>query len=252
MEYNYTITLDNTRQAHKPNKNDIPTISNRLIVITGLTVSELFTYLTQPYSYTWCPSLFNGRRKNDNWLGQMVFALDFDGGITPDEVIKQFQDFGIKPNIIYCSFSDTPELRKFRIILLVDTVVTDYEQALAIRKGLIDTFPQSDKSCKDAARMFFGGKNGEILNSEPIPLEKIVEFICINLISGDDNKTRNIGENWYNLLLYNKDIQKNTRIDEKEKKSTSAVIGEYADSDPLIPREGDPTIPRQSDPPFPR
>ena len=224
MEYNYTITLDNTRQAHKPNKNDIPTISNRLIVITGLTVSELFTYLTQPYSYTWCPSLFNGRRKNDNWLGQMVFALDFDGGITPDEVIKQFQDFGITPNIIYCSFSDTPELRKFRIILLVDTIVADYEQALAIRKGLIDTFPQSDKSCKDAARMFFGGKNGEILNSEPIPLEKIVEFICINLISGDDNKTRNIGENWYNLLLYNKDIQKNTRIDEKEKKSTSAVI----------------------------
>ena len=30
------------------------------------------------------------------------------------------------------------------------------------------------------------------------------------------------------------------------------VSGEYADSDPLIPREGDPTIPRQSDPPFPR
>ncbi len=28
--------------------------------------------------------------------------------------------------------------------------------------------------------------------------------------------------------------------------------GEYADSDPLIPREGDPTIPRQSDHPFPR
>jgi hypothetical protein len=28
--------------------------------------------------------------------------------------------------------------------------------------------------------------------------------------------------------------------------------GEYADSDPLIPREGDPTIPRQSDPSFPR
>jgi hypothetical protein len=31
-----------------------------------------------------------------------------------------------------------------------------------------------------------------------------------------------------------------------------ALNGEYADSDPLIPREGDPTIPRQSDPPFPR
>ena len=190
---------------------------------TGLTVSELFTYLTQPYSYTWCPSLFDGRRKNDNWLGQMVFALDFDGGITPDEVIKQFQDFGITPNIIYYSFSDTPEQRKFRIILLVDTVVTDYEQALAIRKGLIDSFPQSDKSCKDAARMFFGGRNGELLNPEPIPLDKIVEFICINLISGDDNQTRKIEENWYNLLLYNNNIQKNARID-IEQKSTSTVI----------------------------
>ncbi len=32
----------------------------------------------------------------------------------------------------------------------------------------------------------------------------------------------------------------------------NGIVGEYADSDPLIPREGDPTIPRQSDPPFPR
>lgn len=35
-------------------------------------------------------------------------------------------------------------------------------------------------------------------------------------------------------------------------KDFCAKIGEYADSDPLIPREGDPTIPRQSDPSFPR
>lgn len=224
MEYNYTVTLDITRQAKKPNKNEIPTISNRLTLQTGLTVNELFTYLTQPYSYTWCPSLFNGKRKNDNWEGQMVFALDFDCGVKPDEVIKQFNDFGIRPNIIYYSFSDSTELRKFRIILLVDTVVTDYEQALAVRKGLINTFPQCDKSCKDAARMFFGGKNGELLNAEPIRLEKIVEFICINLISGDDNQTRKIEENWYNLLLYNNDIQKSAKNDEKSKKSTSTVI----------------------------
>ena len=34
--------------------------------------------------------------------------------------------------------------------------------------------------------------------------------------------------------------------------SFQEYVGEYADSDPLIPREGDPTIPRQSDPSFPR
>ena len=35
-------------------------------------------------------------------------------------------------------------------------------------------------------------------------------------------------------------------------KDCPRLTGEYADSDPLIPREGDPTIPRQSDPSFPR
>jgi len=41
-------------------------------------------------------------------------------------------------------------------------------------------------------------------------------------------------------------------FDQLESDGQLAIAGEYADSDPLIPREGDPTIPRQSDPSFPR
>ncbi|MEG2350987.1 MAG: hypothetical protein RSB57_10830, partial [Hungatella sp.] len=48
--------------------------------------------------------------------------------------------------------------RKFRVIFLNDVPVTDRLSAEIIIKMLLKIFSQTDKSCKDVSRMFFGGK----------------------------------------------------------------------------------------------
>ncbi len=219
MEYKYLITLDNTRQTQKPKKTDVNKISNNVAIQTGLTINEMATYMVQPYSYTWCPSFFKGNRDNENWLGQGVFALDFDKGTPPDEILNRFHEFNIKPNIFYTSFSDTPELRKFRLVFVLDSWVSDYDGAQYIRNSLKYIFPEADKQCFDAARMFFGGLQSQILNPDPIPFEKFINFIEINVITKDRNQTRKIAEKGVNL--YN--IYNNTHNSANDSNTTSIV-----------------------------
>lgn len=62
-----------------------------------------------------------------------------------------------KPCIIYETFSHTSENRRFRIIYLLDKSLT----ALSIRlitQYFMDKIKGSDKVCKDAGRLYYGGK----------------------------------------------------------------------------------------------
>lgn len=229
MHQKYLLTIDNTPQNKKPRtKQEIGKISARTTNITGWTVYNIATYTVQPYSYTWCPSVYNGSRKNKNWKGQGIFALDFDSGISKEAVLSRFAEFHITPNIIYYSFSDTPELRKFRVILILNCMLTDYDQAACLRQSLIDAFPECDKNCVDAARMFFGGINAEVLNENEISVEDLIPFLGISTITNDNNQTRKIAEKKVNL--YN--IYRNNLI--------SANIDNENDTSLLVPLEDDP------------
>jgi hypothetical protein len=211
MEQKYLVTFHNEPVDSKPPKSKIGYISNRLTTQTGWTMNEILTYTTKPYSYTWCPSVYDGYRSNSNWKGQRIFVLDFDSGVTPEDIINRFKVFDITPNIMYYSFSDTPQLRKFRLILILDRMLLDSEQAAFIRENLVEIFPESDQKCKDAARMYFGGTHGEVVNDAIIPLEYLVHFISINSITKDKNQTRKIAEK--KVILYN--IYKDTPISAK-------------------------------------
>ena len=90
---------------------------------------------------------------------QSVFALDFDNGeITIDEVYSRLKELGIVPQLWYTTFSDSPELRKFRVVIFLDTPVTDIRIHKLIHESLFSLFPEVDNVCKDASRYFFGGK----------------------------------------------------------------------------------------------
>ncbi len=206
MEYIYHVMLDTTPMSKKPKRWETKIISNRLTLYTGLTETEMIRYSQQPYSYTFVPAEIKGNRCNANWAKQNLFALDFDRGITPQAVIDRFNEFGITPNIIYYTFRDTPEHRKFRVLILVDRVITDCKEAEYYRKGLISVFPEADKSCKDAARMFFGGIRSEKLSSPPTELTKLSELINIKTITNDKGRTRNLEKN-SNFYNYNRNTQ---------------------------------------------
>jgi len=198
----YNLTIDPTTIREKPKtKKEYGKLHDRVITTTGLTIPEIATYTSQPYSFTLAPATFSGTPKNDNWVAQSVFMTDFDGGVSPGEIIYEFGKYGIKPNIYYETLSSTSENIRFRIILVLDTEIKDKNLAAAIRKGLVDVLPKADKKCKDASRIFLGGQKSYIISAEPIPVEKLIEFICINEISKDNQKTRKIGKK--TLLLYN-------------------------------------------------
>jgi hypothetical protein len=58
--------------------------------------------------------------------------------------------------------------------------------------GLLTLFPEADQSCKNAGRFFFGSKQSTILNQHPIPTQKLLDILCIELITGDKGIPRRI------------------------------------------------------------
>jgi hypothetical protein len=162
---NFTTTINKIQFTSKPNKKDIANINNGFETLeTDLT--GLANYIRS--GCTFCPSVFNQeQRKNDNFLSTQIFALDFDEGHEPTEKLNNLRSFGIEPNLFYYSFSNTAEHPKYRIVILFDELITDLNLRRLIQEGLMNIAKDTDKACKDPARMFYGATNCEILNTEP-------------------------------------------------------------------------------------
>lgn len=199
MNYNdntnlkYTITLDPTPQDQKPSKKQMGIISNNLKLVTGLTIDEFVTYTSQPYSYTWAGGIFNGSLNNNNWFQQSVFALDFDNGyIDLADTLYRLNKIDIFPQLWYNTFSDSPQLRKFRVVFFVDTPVKDEATRKFITTALLELFPEADRQCKNACRFFLSGRQSYVLNKKPIQLKRLVDILSIELITKDGGRTRKI------------------------------------------------------------
>ena len=197
----YTLTIDPTPQHHKPQKKQMGTITNNLKMVTGLTIQEFATYSTQPYGYTWSGGIFSSSICNANWQSQSVFALDFDKGlVTIEQVLDRLKQREIYPQLWYSTFSDSDVLPKFRVVFFLDQPVVNQYLHKLIVTALLNLFPEADKQCKNAARIFLGGKQSFILNEEPIELIRFVEKMTINLIAGDSGKTRKIPPELFNAI----------------------------------------------------
>lgn len=130
--------------------------SNNTCTPVQVTVAELTHYIKEGRSF--CPAQFNGKRSNNNWISQSVFCLDFDSGIQPSAVMQRCQDNSIIVNILYTTFSDKPEHRKFRVVFFLDVEIKTKDKATLLQESLLDLFPEADQVCCDAARLFFAAK----------------------------------------------------------------------------------------------
>jgi len=82
------------------------------------------------------------------------------------------QAYGITPNILYPTFGDSPEKRKFRLVFFLDTLITNIAARNYIMKALHAMFPEADKACENPAHFFYGtNKPGDVLNPKAISLE---------------------------------------------------------------------------------
>lgn len=182
------------KHSSKPTNISAESINTKTPV--ELTLTQLAETVCQPNGKTWCPAIFkDNKRKNDQWLEQQIFALDFDNCTTPEEAIETLGTYGITPNMVYGSFSDSAELRKFRLIFLLDTVISNSDTAKWIIIQLMNLFGQkADKACKDLSRMFFGSKYSEpeFFNETPVDTVKLMDVLNTVAIATDNNKTRNV------------------------------------------------------------
>lgn len=91
-------------------------------------------------------------------------ALDFDKNESPDEIISQGEELGLKFNILHHSFSSTPECTKLRGIIFLEEEIKDFETARLYSSALAHSFKNADKQCVDVARLYFGSRENCIVS----------------------------------------------------------------------------------------
>jgi len=190
----------------------------------SITQEEFANLVTAPHARSWCGAVLRGKRISKNFQSIQVLALDFDNEaeqlarrglnpISPEEVECRCQEEGLGISLIYTSFSDHPEQRKFRAIWILDQPITDLTLAKKALKLLMAIFPEADESCKDPVRMWYGGR-ARIQN---IPsrlslaqLQSVALPIIASQTSSDHiartikrNVIRNRADNVYPLNNYN-------------------------------------------------
>jgi hypothetical protein len=151
------------------------------------------------------PASFNGKICNVNWCSTQLIMLDFDGGITLEEVKSKFSEFNIDITFTYLTLSSTEKERRFRVGLFLDKEIDNRELALFIIKGLHKIFSSADQNCKDLARFYLPGNIIGDVNYNSIQLSCLIEFILINLVTLDKNQTRELkkfADNQQLLLQY--------------------------------------------------
>jgi hypothetical protein len=170
------ITINpNHPVKRKPKDNEVGKISKGLNVQVETSLKRLAKGIKNGFCFT--PAVFKGDRNNANWISQQLFALDFDSGFTPEEAFERLEEYNLTPQIAYTTFSDSPEKRKFRILIAIDKPILLKEERNWFVFGLLRMFPEADKAAKDPARLFYPGKEVFFLNEDYTPYEELSDVI---------------------------------------------------------------------------
>lgn len=170
-----SLQLDTVSYSSKPKGSDIAAIKTRLCSSAPqtMTLQQLTKSIVNGCSFT--PAVLVGGAKAENWKSQQLFCLDIDNEdksisgkhdkqrasepLTVKQVLERCSSWNLRPALIYETFSSTTDWQKFRIVFISDCVITDKQKAEHIQLGLMELFPECDKACKNADRLFFGGKS---------------------------------------------------------------------------------------------
>ncbi|MCD8106858.1 MAG: phage/plasmid primase, P4 family [Oscillospiraceae bacterium] len=173
------LHVDNVKFRVKPTGQEIGGIKSRFTKsasIKEVTAKQLAAALTAgktvqpgitPFSEESRKSGAKGT-KDEDFSKQTVFMNDIDNKRTdvpietPAHVAELLAQYGLKPAFMYETFNSTAALQRFRIALIADEDFTDRAERDRVQAALIVAFPQSDQSCINADRIFFGTDKGLI------------------------------------------------------------------------------------------
>jgi hypothetical protein len=172
------------RYKNKPDKYSVALISDRLpLCVRAVTQDKIesFVSLISQEGVPFCPATFtDGLRNAEHFEQLQLLALDFDGNSPETSVtfedIKQRADKLSLPILFAYDTHSSINHNKFRVVFLNDVPVPKKNIAGVMINALHTIFPESDPSCKDVSRMFYGGKY-ELYFDESIPTVNILSII---------------------------------------------------------------------------
>lgn len=179
---NIVVQVDSKAYTHKPEGNEIGGIKSRTqkSEAQNLTMEKFATEIERGKSFS--PGILEGGLGASNWKEQQIFCVDIDNNdetlpiLTPKEAMKICRDNGVPPALCYKTFSDTEEKPKFRLMFKLNEPVKDESKRLLVASTLVALFPQADKSCVNADRIFFGTNRKVKILDKTISFDKILEL----------------------------------------------------------------------------
>lgn len=172
-----TISLDEKSYEKKPDKSEYLEISKKIARARVVIDVEKLADDVGNNGMTFSPATFKGnRRRSEDFEQMQLFALDFDSGVSFEEIKNRAERYELPISFAYHTLSSTTELPKFRVVFINDVPVTDKRAAEIIINMLIQIFDEADKSCRDVARLFLGGKGiFDGVNEKPINIVSLAE-----------------------------------------------------------------------------
>ncbi|PAB61002.1 hypothetical protein [Anaeromicrobium sediminis] len=149
--------LDEKKYNSKPKGDEIGKIVKRLEKSEcNIGISDLAGLMVQ--GCTFRPAFLNGS-KDENWISQQLFALDFDKGTTIEEEISRCRQLNIMPIFGYTTFSHSEKRHRFRLVFCSNKIFTIYEEAEKVQVALMNLFNKCDPKSKNISKLYFGGTN---------------------------------------------------------------------------------------------
>ena len=155
------VHIDPRGYVEKPSGKEIGGIKARLQKGTSpslVTLEELVLKIETGHAIS--PGIMGGMSAKD-WIEQQLFLVDIDneedGPLLRIKDTKAIcRDNNLPLAFYYQTFSHTKEHPKFRLAFVMDKPITDENMRKYIMETLVNLFPQSDKSCVNADRIFHG------------------------------------------------------------------------------------------------
>ena len=175
------LNVDTKSYSDKPtDNNEIGGIVNRLKNknrVSDLSIEDICIVITEGRAIT--GGVLHGKTAND-WKQQQLFLIDVDNKLdelpryTPKEAENLLNDNGIPVCFAYYTYSHTPKIQKFRLVMACEEVIYEPSEAVNITKGILSLFPtidvirfgkpkkesQVDLSCYNLDRQYFGTNKG--------------------------------------------------------------------------------------------
>lgn len=171
MKVKLKVHIDTRGYSQKPSGKEIGGIKSRLQKSTSPSVVTLEELVQKIESgHTISPGIMDGMSAKD-WREQQLFLVDIDNEndgaiLRPKDAKSICREQNLSPAFYYQTFSYSKEKPKFRIAFVLDEPIYDDGMRRRIIETLVNLFPQSDKSCVNADRIFHGTNKHVVLFNE--------------------------------------------------------------------------------------